>query len=76
MIRFRSIAISLLLFGCIASYAVAAQPSSMSRALLPPPTPGSNQDSPEPWIGMLLMFIVVAIIITISMMPSRRGHQD
>ena len=42
----------------------------------PPPQPGSNQNAPAAWVGMLLMFVVVGAIITISMMPSRRDHQD
>ena len=43
---------------------------------LPPPQPSVNQDSPAVWLGMLLMFIIVAVIVSISMMPSKRGHQD
>jgi hypothetical protein len=70
MIRLRSIARALLLLGFLASSAIA------SPAPLPPPAPGSNQNTPAAWIGMLLMFIIVAAIIGISMMPSRRGHQD
>ncbi|MDG2292249.1 MAG: hypothetical protein P8L37_06290 [Phycisphaerales bacterium] len=75
MIRLRTIVSSLLLLGCSTAYAVAAQ-APAANAVLPPPTPGSNRDAPAAWVGMLLMFIIVAIIITISMMPSRRGHQD
>ena len=76
MIRLRTIVSSLLLLGCTTAYAVAAQAPSAANAVLPPPTPGSNKDAPAAWVGMLLMFVIVAIIITISMMPSRRGHQD
>ena len=45
-------------------------------AAIPPPQPGANQNAPAPWVGMLLMFVIVGAIITISMMPSRRDHQD
>jgi hypothetical protein len=32
--------------------------------------------SPAPWLGMLVMFLLLAIVLGISLMPSKRGHQD
>lgn len=36
----------------------------------------SLQKSPPVWLGLLVMFIMLAMVITVSLMPSRRGHQD
>ena len=54
----------------LAQLAAAAPPPMV------PPQPGANKNTPAVWIGMLLMLILVAIILSISLMPSRRGHQD
>lgn len=32
--------------------------------------------SPAPWLGLLVMFLLLAIVLGISLMPSKRGHQD
>ena len=57
---------------CGALAAAAESPGSV----LPPPPPNQNQNAPAVWMGMLLMFLVVAVIVSVSMMPSKRGHQD
>ena len=54
----------------LASKAAAAVPP------MRPPAPGTNKNAPDVWIGMLLMVVLAAIVLAISLMPSRRGHQD
>ena len=39
------------------------------------PTP-SVRNSPEPWIGLLAIFFLLAIVVAVSLLPSKRGHQD
>ena len=60
--------------GLLNASALAAKGSALLGQ--PPPQPGSNQNAPAAWVGMLLMFVIVGAIITISMMPSRRDHQE
>ena len=40
-----------------------------------PPEP-SLRKSPAAWIGFILMFLFFGVVITISLMTSKRGHQD
>lgn len=54
---------------------VAAAAPALPPALRPP-APGNNKNAPAVWIGMLLMVVLAGIVIAISLMPSRRGHQD
>lgn len=32
--------------------------------------------TPSPLIGFFVMFVMLAIVVSISLMPSKRGHQD
>ena len=32
--------------------------------------------APAAWIGFFIMFVLAAVVIAISLMPSKRGHQD
>jgi hypothetical protein len=32
--------------------------------------------APPVWLGLLVMFILLAMAITVSLMPSKRSHQD
>lgn len=34
------------------------------------------QKSPPVWLGLMVIFILLVLVITVSLMPSRRGHQD
>ena len=45
-------------------------------AALAPPQPANNKNTPAVWVGILVMIIIVGVILTISLMPSRRSHQD
>jgi hypothetical protein len=40
-----------------------------------PPQP-SIKRSPPAWIGMIVMFVLLAMVVFVSLMPSKRSHQD
>jgi hypothetical protein len=40
-----------------------------------PPQP-SLSGSPPVWLGYLIMFVLLAVVLAVSLMPSKRGHQD
>lgn len=31
---------------------------------------------PPVWLGYLVIFVLLVIVLAVSMMPSKRGHQD
>jgi hypothetical protein len=39
------------------------------------PTPTANKASPA-WLGYLIVFILLAAVVTVSLMPSKRSHQE
>ncbi len=40
-----------------------------------PPQPTLSRSAP-PWVGFLFMVILLAVVLGVSLMPSKRGHQD
>jgi len=34
------------------------------------------QKSPPVWLGLLVIFLMLVAVVTVSLLPSRRGHQD
>ncbi len=40
-----------------------------------PPQPALSRSAPA-WIGFFFMFVLLAIVLGVSLMPSKRGHQD
>jgi len=34
------------------------------------------RNSPRPWMGMVIMMVLAAAVVGVSMIPSKRGHQD
>jgi hypothetical protein len=34
------------------------------------------QKSPPVWLGLLVIFIMLVLVVMVSLMPSRRSHQD
>jgi hypothetical protein len=44
-------------------------------AASPPPEP-SLRKTPAAWVGYGLMFIFFVIVVGVSLMSSKRGHQD
>ena len=39
------------------------------------PSP-SIRNAPAPWIGMFTIFFFLVLVLAISLMPSKRSHQD
>ncbi len=33
-------------------------------------------NTPAPWVGFAIMFVLMAVVLAISLMPSKRSHQD
>lgn len=60
--------------GALAVGLVLAAPVALVHASAPP-QPALNR-SPAPWIGYLLLFVLLAVVVGISLIPSKRGHQD
>ncbi len=61
-----------LLYALLCSHLFASVVSATTTA---PPEPNLRK-SPAAWIGFILMFLFFGIVITISLMTSKRGHQD
>ena len=40
-----------------------------------PPTPTLNSSSAI-WLGYLIMAVLMIAVVAVSLMPSKRGHQD
>lgn len=40
-----------------------------------PPTPGLRR-TPAAWVGYLVIFVLLALVLAVSLIPSKRGHQD
>ncbi len=34
------------------------------------------RNPPPVWVGYLVMFLLAAVVVTLSLMPSKRSHQD
>lgn len=47
--------------------------AQQSSAAAPQP---SLQKSPPVWLGLLVIFLLLVAVVMVSLMPSRRGHQD
>lgn len=60
---------------CAAMLLIAEIAVAMPAAIAPP-QPANNKNTPAVWVGILVMLIIVGVILTISLMPSRRSHQD
>ncbi len=40
-----------------------------------PPGPTLSRSAP-PWIGFALILLLLVLVVGVSLMPSKRGHQD
>jgi hypothetical protein len=40
------------------------------------PPPPSLSRTQKPWLGYAVMFLLLAVVVSVSLMPSKRGHQD
>lgn len=62
---------SLRLFGALA----AILPAVVATAQDAPPQP-ALKNHPAVWLGYLVIFVLLVLVITVSLIPSKRGHQD
>lgn len=53
----------------------AALPAVCLAQAAAPPAPELNRNEPV-WVGYAFMFLLTAAVIAISLMPSKRSHQD
>jgi hypothetical protein len=58
----------------VAALTLLAPALAWARDNVPPPPTLSR--TPKPWLGFVVMFLLVALVLGISLMPSKRGHQD
>jgi hypothetical protein len=58
-----------------ASTLAAAAPAAPAGAAGAPQTPGLS-GGPPVWLGFAVMFLLTAVVVAISLMPSKRSHQD
>ncbi len=74
----RLVCVGLCALGAAAMSAPAlAQSTSGTRKVEPltPPTPPPT-NAGTPWMPMITMFVLLAIIVGVNFLPSKRGHQD
>ena len=57
----------------LAATAVLAPVTTLANA---PPQPSPLQSAPQPWVGFFFMGLLLALVLGVSLMPSKRGHQD
>jgi hypothetical protein len=50
-------------------------PVAFAQRAEAPPQP-SLSSVPPVWLGYLIMFVLLAVVLAVSLMPSKRGHQD
>jgi hypothetical protein len=46
---------------------------ALAQTAAPPP---NLRTVPAPWIGLLVMGLLLVMVVSISLMPSKRTHQD
>ena len=56
----------------LAAVAVLAPVTALATA---PPQPSLTKSAP-PWVGFIFMGVLLALVLGVSLMPSKRGHQD
>lgn len=50
--------------------------SAFAQDAVDAPPPPSLRNTAAPWIGYLLIFVLFGIVVAISLIPSKRSHQD
>ena len=45
----------------------------LAQQAAPPP---NLKQAPPVWLGFLVMFVLLAVVMAVSLMPSKRSHQD
>jgi hypothetical protein len=54
---------------------LAAASTALAQDSMPPPEP-VGQPTPGPVVGYIVIAILFGIIVTVSLMPSKRSHTD
>jgi drug/metabolite transporter (DMT)-like permease len=49
---------------------------AIALAQAAPPQPQPFKQSPPVWLGYLVIFVLLAMVVSVSLMPSKRSHQD
>jgi hypothetical protein len=58
----------------LAMLAVLAWPAiAAAQAAAPPP---ALRRTPPVWLGLMIMALLLAMVLAVSLMPSKRSHQD
>ena len=55
---------------------VAALMPTLAWASVTAPPQQNLRKAPPVWMGYLLMFVLIAVVIVVSLISSKRGHQD
>ncbi len=56
--------------------AVAAVLTPVTTLANVPPQPAPSGSSAAPWVGFIFMGVLLALVLGVSLMPTKRGHQD
>lgn len=68
-------AIARLSLAAFSTLLVVAPATVLAQASAAPPEPRVSKVYPV-FVGYLFMFLMIAVIVGISLMPSKRAHQD
>jgi hypothetical protein len=52
-----------------------AHAPALASAIGAPPPPALRRSAPV-WLGYLIIFALLAMVVIVSLIPSKRGHQD
>lgn len=75
--RSRSPLTTALLAVCVLATAAMAQPGNKKKEEEPPLPPSySKLEEPNPIVPYLFAFLTIGVVVGITTIPSRRGHQD
>ncbi len=55
--------------------AIAAAAGVWAQEGSAPPQPNLTKSAPA-WLGFMVMVILLALVLGVSLLPSKRGHQD
>jgi len=57
----------------LAAMAVLAPATTLANV---PPQPAPSESSAPVWVGFFFMGVLLVLVLGVSLMPSKRGHQD
>ncbi len=58
----------------LAAAAVLAPVTALAQDAAPP-QPTLTRSAP-PWVGFLFMVVLLTVVLGVSLLPTKRGHQD